>query len=278
MDKLIKTQYMFINSKNRSSGTNYNFTINIPHRYIECEDDEILAITLLNFNMFWDWYAINETNNSFNLRRISNNTITVINLPYGNYTYKLLYQTINSLFGSDVCIFNKIKNRMKLHFAEPYELTFNNLSYEVLGFNDSIYTGNVIESVSVLNPMAKIQNICVHIDGVQPYRCFNLDNIKGENVEISNLLLAIPYTNPPFDVFSYSNQSCEFRMFIYDKRIQTLKIRFTDFEGNDLTFLPESTMSFKFETFIQTDEDEVLQTLKKLLEYQRMSFLSKHLK
>jgi hypothetical protein len=278
MDKLIKTQYIFVNSKNRSSGSNYNFTLNIPNRYIECEDDELLAITLLNFNMFWDWYAINDTNNSFSFRRISNNTVTVINLPSGNYTYKLLYQTINALFGSDVCVFNKLKNTMKFHFAEPYELSFNNQSYEVLGFNNSTYTGTLIESVSVLNPMAKIQNICVHIDGIQPYRCYNLHNLHGDTVEISNLLMAIPYTNPPFDVFSFSNQSSEFRMFINDKRIQTLNIRLTDFEGNDLTFIPECTMCFKLETYIQTDEDEVLQTLKKLLEYQRMSFLSKHLK
>jgi hypothetical protein len=167
---------------------------------------------------------------------------------------------------------------MKFHFAEPYELSFNNQSYEVLGFNNSTYTGTLIESVSVLNPMAKIQNICVHIDGIQPYRCYNLHNLHGDTVEISNLLMAIPYTNPPFDVFSFSNQSSEFRMFINDKRIQTLNIRLTDFEGNDLTFIPECTMCFKLETYIQTDEDEVLQTLKKLLEYQRMSFLSKHLK
>lgn len=279
MDKLVKTQHLFINSKNKSSGTNYNFTVNIPQRYVECEDDEVMAITLINLNMFWGWYAVNDTNNTFYLRRISNNTLTTITLPYGNYTYKQLVQTINTIFGSDVCVFNKIKNTMRFNFNELYELSFSSQSYEILGFNNDTYTGSTLESVNVLNPMSKIQNICVHIDGLQPYRCFNLDNINNdESIQISSLLGVIPYTNPPFDVFSYTNSNNEFRMFIYDKRIQSLNIRLTDFDGNELLFMPDCVMSFRIETFIQTDEDEVLQTLKKILEYSRMTLLSKHLK
>ena len=266
----MKTQYIFINSKNRTDGTTQDFRINFGNRQIECEDDELLCITLLNFNMFRSWYDVNDTNNKLT---IAGNQIT---LPHGNYPYKLLHQTINALYGSQVCSFNKARNTFKFSFNTPSTITFDNASYELFGFNNETYTGTTIESVNVLNPFNNIDSICLHINGVQPYRCYNLDNIEGDGMRVSDILCCMPFTTAPYDMFNYVNVNSEYKMFVFDKMIQELKFNITDFNNNPIT-LPDFTFTLKVETFLYQEEDEHLQTLKKLLEYTKMNFLSKRL-
>lgn len=277
MNKLVKSQCIFIQSKNRTSGTTYNFDIDFRNQYISCEDDELMSITLLNFNMYCDWYVVNDTNNNFSIRKLSNNETINITIPTGNYPYKTLYQTINLLYGSKVCNFSKIQNKFFFTFSEPHQITFQDKSKEILGFTNNAYTGSVIMSDYVLNPTKLLDSICVSMNGVQPYKCYNLSNNNGF-IEISNMLCAIPFVSAPYDIFTYSNTGDNFKLFVFDKNIQKLSFRITDFDGNDLTYIPEFTMCLKVDTYIEQDEDEQLQVSKKILEYTKMNFLTKHLR
>ena len=277
MNNLVKSQYLHIQSKYRTNGETHSFDIEVPNRYIECEDDELMAITLVNFNFFQDWYNITTENNTFTLTKVSDSSAMMVVLPTGNYPIKTLVSTINTIWGSKICSWNKVKNLLYFTFDEPYTLTFDNASYEVLGFENTAYTGSVFSSVNVLNPMAHLQNIVVRINGLMPYKCYNLEN-TGNNLTISNILMSIPFDNTPFDMFSYTNDNNEFRMYFHDKRVMRFTISLTDYEGNPLTFIPDWTATFKIETFMEEEEDEQLQVLKKMLEYTKMSFLSKHLK
>ena len=277
MNNLIKTQYLFVKSENRKDGETYDFTINIPNRYIECEDDEILCITLLNFNVYCSWYNVNDNNNTFTLKRVSNNQSTTITLPHGNYPFKLLYQTINSLYGSNICTFNKVSNKFVFSFSEPYTLTFNDNSYQLLGFSNTSHTGTTITSDAVINPFSNLDNICVHLQGVQPFRAYNLDNMQGTDLVVSDLLCAIPFTTAPYDMFNYVNTNSEYKMFVYDKSLQNIRFVITDFNNNHLSNLPDFTMCLKVETFLYEEEDEQLHMLKKILEYTKLNYLSKHL-
>jgi hypothetical protein len=220
---------------------------------------------------------VNDTNKSFTTTRVSDNTSQTITLPTGNYPYKLLYQTINLLVGSQVCSFNKIKNKFRFTFDEQYTLAFNDRSYELLGFSNEIHSGNVIESDKVLNPFGVLDNICIHLKGVQPYRAYNLDNMEGSEVVVSDLLCAIPFTSAPYDMYSWTNTGNQYQMYIYDQSLQSLGFKISDFRNEALTYLPNFTMTLKVETYQTYDEDESLQTLKKILEYTKMNFLSKHL-
>jgi uncharacterized protein YxjI len=92
------------------------------------------------------------------------------------------------------------------------------------------------------------------------------------------MVCAIPFTSAPYDIFTFSNSGDNFKMFIYDKNIQKLNFKITDFDGNDLTYIPDYTMCLKIDTYIEQEEDEQLQISKKILEYTRMNFLTKHLK
>jgi hypothetical protein len=278
MNKLVKQQFLFVQSKNRSNGNTYDFTLDIPDQLIACEDDEILAITLLGFNFFHDFYIVNDDNNSFMLTKLSNATSKVVTLPNGNYPYSTLYKTINSLYGSNICTWDSVRNKLKFTFDDPHKLTFINGSYEILGFDIGEYTGTSIESVNVLNHSANISTICVQLGNVQPYKCYNLDNMYTKEANVSSLLMAIPVDAVPFGLFNYTNSGSEFKLFVHDKRLQQLRFTLTDCLGNPLKMLPDFTMSLKVETYIEEDEDVQLQTLQKILEYTRLDFISKHVK
>jgi hypothetical protein len=180
------------------------------------------------------------------------------------------------LAGSTVCSFNKIKNKFRFTFDEQHRLTFNDNSSELLGFTSGTYTGTIIESDEVVNPFHQLDNICVHLSGVQPYKAYNLDNMESSEVVVSDLLCAIPFNAPPYDMLNWVNTGNQYQMYVHDKSIQSLTFKITDFKNTPLKYLPNFTMTLEIETFQSYDEDEELQTLKKILEYTKMNFLSKH--
>jgi hypothetical protein len=183
----------------------------------------------------------------------------------------------------------KIKNKFRFTFDEPHNITFTDNSHELFGFTagsspcttTQIGVGLAarwhIESDEVLNPFHQLDNICVHLSGVQPYRAYNLDNMISTDVVVSDLLCAIPFNVSPYDMLNWVNSGNQYQMYIHDKNIQSLNFKITDFKNEPLTYLPNYTMTIKVETFQSYDEDEILNTLKKLLEYTKMNFLSKHL-
>jgi hypothetical protein len=230
--------------------------------------------------MFSSWYVVDETNNSFNLTRCSDQHVTTIELATGNYPYKTLYQNINTIFGKNICNWDKVKNKLYFTFTveEPYALSFNNKSYELLGFNNSTYAGSMIESENVLNPLFKMDTICLNIYGINPYRTYNIDNMNGKEMKVSSLLMAIPFNGAPYDVFTWTNVNSEYKLFVYDKEIQQLRFVLTDFDGNELDFLPDFTFTLKVDTNILESEDKTLQTLERILEYTRLSFIAQNIK
>jgi hypothetical protein len=129
----------------------------------------------------------------------------------------------------------------------------------------------------VLNPFNQLDNLCVHLSGVQPYRAYNLDNMVSSDVVVSDLICAIPFTTSPYDMLNWVNVGNQYQMYTQDKSIQSLNFKITDFKNVLLTYLPNFTMTLKVETYKTYDEDESLQTLKNILEYTKMNFLSKHL-
>lgn len=219
---------------------------------------------------------MNDDNNSFTITRVRDNHTINITLPVGNYPYKLLYQTINLIAGGNICTFDKIKNKFRFTFDEPHSITFNDNSYKVLGFTNSNHTGTMLVSNEVMNPYNQLDNLCVHLTGVQPYRAYNLDNMVSTDIVVSNLLCAIPFNASPYDMLNWVNTGNQYQMYIHDKRIEHLRFRITDFKNAPLSFIPNFTMTLKVETYKTFDEDESLITLRKILEYTKMNFLSKH--
>ena len=278
MNKFVKTQTVFFQSSKRHDTTSTPSTVDIDFSsdMIRCEDDEIMSIKIVSFSLYNSVYLLNETNKSFNLKRLSDNHTTTVNMRAGNYPYRTLAQYINMYMGFDVCAWDKVQNKFSFTFSEPFEITFNDESYKTLGFTNTAHSGISFISDNILNPTAHIQNLCVHLRGLTPYKCYNVDNIDGQS-KISDLLMVIPYNIVPFDVFTYTNHGNHFNMYFFEKSIQQLSLTITDMDGNIIDDLPEYVVTFEINTYIEEEENTTLQTLQKILEYTRLSFLSKYI-
>jgi hypothetical protein len=276
MDKLINTQHILFKSDKRTFGTPSDMFMTFQPDTIKCGEDEIMSITLTSFSLFNSQYVLNETNNSFNITKVSTGQTTTLNLPNGNYPYRDLAKNINYLYGDDICSFDRIDNTLVFTFSEPHTLHFNNESYKILGFPNEDQTGTIFRSTYVLNPVPDIQNLCIHIYGVTPFKTYNIDNLQGESM-ISNLLCVIPYRLNPFDTFYWENTGKQFALYFVEKNIQQFQIRVTDLNGNDIPNLPEWVMTFEIDTFYHDSTgDTSIALLTKILEYTKLSFLSKY--
>ena len=277
MEKLVKTQNIIFQSKNRQVGTTTNTQIDFAENMILCDDDELMSIKLSSFSLYSNQYLINDTNNSFTLVKVSDISYTNFVLPSGTYPYKTLADTINLLAGGKICTYNRVQNKLYFTFTEPYTLIFNDLSYAILGFDNASYTGTSISSVYVLNPTVNIQNLCIHLKNLTPYKVYNIDNTKGYTT-ISDCLMVIPYRIEPFDTFYYENTGNQYVMFFNEKKIQELEIIITDMDGNEIVNLPDWTMTFQIDTHIDNDEQTIITLLTNIFEYTKLNFLSNYTK
>ncbi len=63
MPRTLRSQFLFINSANRTSGKPYEFAVDLGADVsISCQQTEMLSISLNDFSIFADWLTTNPTN------------------------------------------------------------------------------------------------------------------------------------------------------------------------------------------------------------------------
>ena len=259
MYELIKSQYLFIQSKNRARGTPYDFEINFPDGCISCETSEVMAITLMNFDMPFNWYMVNETNNTFVFTNQTTSVSTTISIAHGNYPYRKLADTINEGYSGVYCSYLSSQNKLSFSFTQPHSISFIGKSYQILGFNSTdAPSGLNIESTLQLKQGTQVTEICLSLLGLAPYRdAFNMDTI-GNSIQISNVLLAMPFSVNPFEMMSFRNLNNQNTMFFNNKKINSVRFTISDFDDNYLTYISDFTMTLKVETYAIDTMSEIL--------------------
>jgi hypothetical protein len=87
-----KTITSFIHNKNRTADDKvYNFAVDYPDGIISCKDNEYIELNVVSFDMPFNMYNINTTNNSMKVNDI------LKYIPYGNYSVKTFRTTLLSL-------------------------------------------------------------------------------------------------------------------------------------------------------------------------------------
>ena len=276
----IKQQFLFIQSRMRQSGEPFNFDLYFQNELISCEDDEVMSITLINFDMPFDWYITNSTNNSFYFTRLSDNTQFNIVLEAGNYPYRDLAKAINSQYSGVFCSYKSVSNKMLFTFTEPHTIGLTGNSYITLGFNvgeTPESSSNIIESTTQLQSSNILQEVCVRVEGLTPYTVFNLDNVGG-GVNISNILLAMPFTTAPYDMMTFRNFTDQNMMFFSNKHVNFMRFLIGDFDDNFLEFINDWSMTLKIETFkIDQNDNNIIDKLNELIDVEKYSLMSRHL-
>jgi hypothetical protein len=280
MYELTKTQYLFIQSKNRSRGNAYDFEITFQDSLIECTKDEVMAITLVSFDMPFSWYMVNSTNNTFTITDVNSNVSQTVVLQEGNYSYRKLADAINEQYSSGYCEYLSPQNKLQFTFNTAHRISFTGKSYQVLGFNSNdTPQGTTILSTNQLQQGTQITELCLSLLGLAPYKdAFNIDTI-GNSIQISNVLLAMPFKCNPFEIMSFRNYNNTNTMFVANKKVNTIRFTITDFDDTFLTFVSDYSMTIKVDTFaVDTNGEKMVQQLDRLIDFNKMQLIQNRVK
>lgn len=247
------TQYIFIQSKYRSHGTPYDYTVTIPDNIITSvnNDDEMLCLTIQSFSTYHSWYMVNDNYNTIKLKNNVSQVETTIHIENGNYSYKNLSRYINDIYEDGTVEYNPSTNRFEFTFSQSHTLYFLDKSYSILGFNvGEEPTGTSFTSTNVLKARQS-DHICMNIlDLHQVYP--NADNIGGV-IKLSNMVMYLPIVSAPFDLITYENKNDEFSYYVRGNKLNKIHIRVTDLDGETLDYIPEHEFVLRVEV-VKTSE------------------------
>ena len=202
--------YVYVDSRQRSSGTDANFSYNIPLP----DDHDFTHVTLLNALIPKSYYLIQDGGSTFQLQE--GVQIVTINIPFGNYllntfrtvianlltnnspngwVYNVTYPTITTQ--ADTGKFTYIVTG---NSSQP-SLIFDHVLFEPFGFfedSTNTFIGNQLISTTVLKLQSEDRLI--------------LHSSLVNNPGVDNVLVSInAATNVPFSSVSYINVAPEFR-------------------------------------------------------------------
>ena len=284
--RLVNTKHLFLTTRNRSDGDIHDAVYKIPSGALTCKEHETFRICLTRLSFYNDIYNINETNNTLQFVRTTDDLITNITLPLGNYPYSGASTTIGKaiasqykLAGEDqvTILYTMATNRLTFSFATPHEIVFTSDIWRVLGFTDSeprntTAAGTIESDVPVRGRI--YDRLYVKLKGVTP-TSFAFDNMFTEDIRLTNGLAAITITSPPYTFMNYVNQSAEeMAMYLANKAITKLRVEILDGStGAPATFLKNDIdMVLRIDTF-NNKPDGTEDKLDKMIEYLRYMFM-----
>lgn len=268
-----RNQYILVNTKFKTSGSPWQFTLNFDAGLIHARADESIKVSLVKLTLPMTIHQVNSTNNQITFIN-TNNVSTTITIDNGTYTvYEMAKQLQTKYPALTSSTFDKSQNHFIFTFNNNHRITFLGKSNELFGFSGNITTPSLtIESDLTAKPNP-IDQIVIHMSGITPVWA-NLDNLNTEECTLSNILSVIDLDQIPYGTLYYINDNSEFQISIQDNQIKTLNILLTDINGNTLDYcnLQNFSMIIKIE-FVKNNDDTV-NLLNDIREYSRYSFLS----
>lgn len=266
-----RNQYVFINTKNKYSGDPWAFDIHFPAGFISARENETIKLSLVKLTLPLVIHQVNSKNNQITFINASNQSTTVT-IPNGTYTVYELIKVLQSSYPAlTSATFDKSRNHFVFNFAINHRITFIGKSNEIFGFNGNITTpATTIQSNLPAKPNS-IDNIVFNVYGINPL-FNNLDNLTGD-MKLSHAISVLDIQDIPYGVLRYNNDAMEFAVSTHDREIKRLHFVMTNEFGVTLDYanLPDFTFVMKVEYL--TQNDDMVEVLKDIKEYQRASYL-----
>jgi hypothetical protein len=230
-----RTQVVFINSKQRVSGSSYDFHINLNDGLLKAGKDEYMRITLAEATINRSWYSIQEGDNSFIIR--DNTTDITITLPTAYYTAIDIRSTLQGLMPSWLITYDRRTN--KFTFTRPtdnktyYKFVFSNTLNEMLGFSEDEEPTFTVATPTITssNPVrVNAENaVFIHTD-LPRGKMSSLDNhsLTRRNFKESTIFASIPIQCAPFDNIVYSMNSSIYSYSVVAQDINNIRVWITD--------------------------------------------------
>lgn len=287
-DDIVNTQYLYINSSNRSASEYaYDFSIDLPIGMVQCNQDESLCITVTHFCITKNWYYVNSTNNNL-VVKYRNQSYEFL-IPPANYTYKRLAQTINAWFQAWSPAGNYLKwdsnlNMYIFDLVEGVSIDFSvsNSPWYILGFNKSVVSEintRPITSDTVLRTNLS-QTINVYVDNLTPDKNVSaLENSVDNSCVPSNCIMSTSDNFAPFETFELYNQNNWFKLNIKEKVITKLRLTMRDEFRELQKYITDYNVVIRIDTISHNDSlpKRSLKSLEEMVEYLRLQFVASNL-
>ena len=268
-----KTITSFIHSKNRTVDDKvYNFAVDYPDGIISCKDNEYIELNVVSFDMPFNMYNINATNNSLKV----NETLKYI--PYGNYSVKTFRTTLLSLLPVGTAItYNDAQNTYTFTGTGTIQpITMGAL----IGLPNNIQMSINNLTTGLIN-LSSFSKIILRTQGITYYQ----SNVENLQVSSSNLQLfsdIIFWKNKqdvePFKIIAYNNEDGgnNFCLEVQDKMIFRLQFQLKNERNEFIEDAAEWMAVIQYNIYERQDDviKNTIVSLYKLLNDFYISFLT----
>lgn len=258
MSGIIKTNYLYIQSKYRQAGTPWNYNIVLPPNMLDSDPQyEIFKITLMDFEMYFSWYVVTTGFNTITFTNNVTSASTVVTIPEGTYSFFNLARQISALYPTCSCSWLLDQNKFQFTFSQSHTMSFDGI-YEILGFDyGATPSGTSITSQNVLVPL-RYPDVVMNLSNITPVDSMvTLTNVGSGEMRPSNMLAIIPINASPFQLITYRpNNAGDRGLYSSDNSLNVLEVSFTNIDGVPLTYLPEHSFNLKIEVHNIQDEQK----------------------
>jgi hypothetical protein len=217
---------IYLNSKNADAYINgaSDCEYNLP--LIEIPDGFHIYLSVVSCLIPFSFYNVNNSNNNL-YYSFDGSTMTNLTIPIGNYNINDLVKYFKLNMTGFTTTYNQNSNKLTFtHSQNNFMFMSNSTCLSILGFNDNttvISTALSLTSINCVN-VYNIKTIQVNSNLIT----YNINKVQKNNYCI---LCSVPVSSQPFSLIEYINRT-NFRTNLFLNRIQKLKIRLTDDNGN----------------------------------------------
>ena len=268
-----KTITSFIHSKNRTTDDKvYNFAVDYPDGIISCKDNEYIELNVVSFDMPFNMYNINATNNCMKVNDI------LQYIPYGNYSVKTFRTTLLSLLPVGTAItYNDAQNTYTFTGTGTIQpITMGAL----IGLPNNIEVPINNLTTGLIN-LSSFSKIILRTQGITYYQ----SNVENLQVSSSNLQLfsdIIFWKNKqdvePFKIIAYNNEDGgnNFCLEVQDKMIFRLQFQLKNERNEFIEDAAEWMAVIQYNIYERQDDviKNTIVSLYKLLNDFYISFLT----
>ena len=248
------TQHLFVNSVHRSQGTPCHYSIVVPAGTVQCEDDEVLGISLIRFSAYRDWAGIPATDNTVQFQTTAgSDTVTI---SPGNPTNSQIALQLSNNTLAIAVTYDSPSNTFMFSCQNTMSLTCTTTLGTTLGFpSGSSGSATFLQSGTLRPP--QLDQVVVRLEGLAPFADrANLESAPGV-MNPSTMLCAFPADGGPYMHITYQNACEEFELKVENRQINVLWFLLTDYEGNPLTYLGEHTIALRIRTLKTKTEEGI---------------------
>jgi hypothetical protein len=268
-----KTITSFIHSKNRTADDKvYNFAVDYPDGIISCKDNEYIELNVVSFDMPFNMYNINATNNSMKV----NETLQYI--PYGNYSVKTFRTTLLSLLPVGTTItYNDAQNTYTFTGTGTIQpITMGAL----IGLPNNIEVSIDNLTTGLIN-LSSFSKIILRTQGITYYQS-NVENLQVASSSLQLFSDIIFWKNKqdiePFKIIAYNNEDGgnNFCLEVQDKMIFRLQFQLKNERNEFIEDAAEWMAVIQYNIYERQDDviKNTIVSLYKLLNDFYISFLT----